>query len=486
VFTQIKITQILGAWVLGCIIFLLSLGGCGAVVRGIHGGATQFVHSPLFHQGRHGKLTQEERQWAEIAWKYFDNNYQDSTGLVNGSDTFAVASVWNIADTIAATIIAHEFELLDDYTFDLRISTLLSFLNTMPLSFGKLPNRHYHTQSWEMVNAGGQAQNTGWSAIDIGRLLIWLQILHSYAPQFGEYIDKAILRWHFCEVIDDCGRLYGSTDTGQWELFLYPEMPIGYRDYALMGYASWGFPITIEYDYDPNALVRLYDLDIPFSRHDPRRSGNYHPVVSMPYFLLGLEFNWDKPSDLWSSDKRHTDPHLSQVAQRLYQVQEQRYQRERIFTARSDYQRNSDPYFLYDTIYAAGFAWNTITPGGEFKPDLALVSLRAGFPMWALWKTRYTNQLMVLLKHLYDPERGWYEGRYEKTAAYERNLTATTNALVLQTLYYKTKGKLYQVPRPMTYAEIIRQDEFRRPPCYPPEREACPLPPHRQPWRPSS
>jgi hypothetical protein len=459
-----------------CVALMLGLSACGALVRGVHQGLTTVNDSQFFRQGRHGKLSEEERQWAQIAWHYFENNYQEGTGLVNGSDNFPVASVWNIADTIAATLIAHEFELIDDYLFDQRITSLLAFLNTMPLSFDKLPNRHYHTQNWQMTDAGGQPQNSGWSAVDIGRLLIWLQILHSYAPQFGEYIDKAILRWHFCEVIDECGRLYGSTDSGQWNLFLYPEMPIGYRDYALYGYAAWGFPVTTKHDYDRHNLVRMYDEEIPFSRQDPRRSGNYHPVVSLPHFLIGLEFNWDKHRDSWSGDRQHTDAPLSDLAGRLYRVQEKRYQRERIFTARNDYQRNTEPYFLYDTIFAAGFQWNTLTPGGDFHPDLALVSLRAAFPMWALWKTPYTNQLMVLLKQLYHPERGWYEGRYEKTSAPERNLTCTTNALVLQSLYYKTRGKLYQVPQPVTYASILLKDEFRRPPCYPPEREACPLP----------
>jgi hypothetical protein len=460
-------------------IFLLllpTLSGCGVLFRSVKTGASAFADSTLFHQGRHGPLSKEEEAWAKTAWKYFENNYQDATGLVNGSDNFPVASVWNIADTIAATIAAHHFKLIDDYRFDQRVSALLAFLNAMPLSSGKLPNRHYQTQKAELVDASGQIKDTGWSAVDIGRLLIWLQILHSYAPQFGEYIDKAILRWHFCEVIDDCGRLYGSNKINDKELFLYPEMPIGYRDYALLGYASWGFKVTDKRDYDPNFLARIYDLDIPYSSNDPRRTGSYHPVVSMPYILLGLEFNWDTVDDNRSSDKSHTDPLLSDIAKRIYQVQEARYQNERIFTARTDYQRNTDPYFVYDTIFAAGYAWNTVTPEGKFKPNLSLVSLRAGFGLWGLWKTAYTDQLMILLKQLYNPERGWLEGRYEKTAAYERNITASTNALILETLYYKTQGRLYQAPKPVTYASLLLQDEFRRPPCYPPEREACPLP----------
>lgn len=46
------------------------------------------------------------------------------------------------------------------------------------------------------------------------------------------------------------------------------------------------------------------------------------------------------------------------------------------------------------------------------------------------------------MKQLYDPERGWYEGRYELTGGTETILTARTNALVLESLAYQVEGKL--------------------------------------------
>ena len=33
-------------------------------------------------------LSQEEFEWAKVAWQYFENNYQDNTGLVNSVDGY--------------------------------------------------------------------------------------------------------------------------------------------------------------------------------------------------------------------------------------------------------------------------------------------------------------------------------------------------------------------------------------------------------------
>ena len=73
-----------------------------------------------------------------------------------------------------------------------------------------MPNKAYHAASGKMVGFDGREADIGWSAIDIGRLLLWLKIVAQRHPQFAEYADKVVLRWSFCDVIDDCGTLYGT------------------------------------------------------------------------------------------------------------------------------------------------------------------------------------------------------------------------------------------------------------------------------------
>jgi hypothetical protein len=475
------------------VLFLAALliQGCGLVVRSAQEAGTAVANSELFRRGRHGKLNEQELAWAKTAWKYFVNNYHSDTGLVNGTDQFPTTSVWNIADTIAATIAAHRLGLIDDYEFDHRITPLLEFLNNMQLSYGQLPNAFYAADSGKMVDSAGnsfgqgsdddkkdgdrseaQQDKAGWSAIDIGRLLIWLQNLRSYAPQYAEYIDKSVLRWSFCQVIDDCGGLHGiNRNSSKKPPSRYPEEPLGYQEYALMGYTAWGFSQPRNKSVQPAA--RIYGIDMPGSREDSRKTGSSNPLVSTPYLLQGLEFNWDRLDDQTSLDSHSSDAEAAELAKRIYAVQERRYQQERIFTARAECRHSKKPYILYDAIFADGYAWNTVTPEGEVHNDLSLVSTSAAFSMWTLWKTSYTDDLMRLISTLHDPERGWFEGRREKDGGYEQTISCATNAMVLEVLHYKAHGKLYKAPTPRSYTDIVLEDEFRRPPCSPPEREKC-------------
>ena len=125
-------------------------------------------------------------------------------GLTNSVDRYATTTMWHVADALAALVAAHELQLVDRHEFDTRVSKLLHFLNTMPLFGGRLPNTVYNASTGAMVNYGNQPEEVGWSAIDLGRLLIWLRLIAEQYPEFSEYIDKAVLRWNFCEVLDRC------------------------------------------------------------------------------------------------------------------------------------------------------------------------------------------------------------------------------------------------------------------------------------------
>jgi hypothetical protein len=44
---------------------------------------------------------------------------------------------------------------------------------------------------------------------------------------------------------------------------------------------------------------------------------------------------------------------------------------------------------------------------------------------------------MAVTKHLNDPQKGWYEGRQEATGDTNAALTLSTNATVLEALFFK-------------------------------------------------
>jgi hypothetical protein len=460
-------------FMVGLLAAAVLLSGCGVVVRGVVRGGNEVKNSALFHQGRHGELTERERKWAEVAWSYFENNYNEQTGLVNSVDRYPYVTMWDVADYLAALFSARELEIIKRCTFDARLSRLISFLNRMDLFFGKLPNKAYNTRTGKMVDYANQPQEIGWSAVDIGRLLVWLNIIKARYPSFAEYIDKAVLRWSFCEVVDDCGTLFGGAKVHD-RIKLYQEGRLGHEEYAAKGFKAWGFDTSRASRIEPSRKIRLYGIEIPCDARDPRQTGAFSSLVSLGFLLDGIEFNWDRVDDRMSLDTVHTDRSMARIAEAVYRVQEARYYQEHILTARTDHPLPEAPFFVYDSIFAAGYPWNVITDSGQHAKDSSIVATKAAFGMWALWNTRYTERLMDAVGCLFDPERGWFEGRWEKTGGYVRTVSCATNAVVLESLLYKKNDKLFRPGKEKGVWEKVTADPFTPGgKCFPRERQDC-------------
>jgi hypothetical protein len=460
------------------LVILCLCSSCGVVVRGIDSGYTEFSQSQLFHKGRSGPLTEQEQRLARIAWIYFENNYKPETGLVHSINGYPSITMWEIGDYLAALTAARELEIIEPCDFDKRLASLLGFLNSMDLAFGKLPNKVYSTKTGKMTNYANKPGMVGWSAIDIGRLLIWLQIVKNRYPVYSEYIDKAVLRWNVCDIIDDEGNLIGAYNNNN-KMKLYQEGRLGYEEYAAKGFQLWGFDTTEASAVTPYKEFTIHDIAIPYDSRNVNQGGDKNPVLSLGYFLHGLEFNWDVVGDRNSSDTSHSDATIADFADRIYRVQEARWNKERIFTARTDHQVAGSPYFVNDSIFAAGYPWNVINSEGKYYKNLATVSTRAAFPMWSLWKTTYTDCLFEAIKCLHSERKGWYEGRLENSGKYLELLTLSTNATVLESFLYKTRGKLLDMVSPhcrqdTTYYWEQNKNEFTlQGRCFPGERARC-------------
>jgi hypothetical protein len=444
------------------VVVALLVVSCGVIYRQIHDGVVAINQSQLLRQGRYGPLTEEELGWAKTAWQYIQNNTQLPTGLVNSLDNYPTTNMAGIADYLIALTAAKNFALIDNKRYDERLSLVLTFLNQMALSLVQVPNKVYSTQSGQMVNYANQPQDIGWSSLDIGRLLIALAIVKYHSPEFSEYIDKAVLRWNFCELVGRDGELYGST-VDQGKILRYKEGRLGMEEYTAYGYLDWQIVPQKAMQLAPYQMVTIEGVDILFDERDPRQFNVLRPVYTTPYLWMGLEFNWDQVGDRQSSDAVHTNPALAAMAEAVYRVQEKRWDHERIYTARGEHVVSGEPYFVYDTIYGLGTPWITLAEDGTSHDELALVSTRVAFQMWVLWKTDYTRRLMTLVKALYDPQRGWYEGRYERSGAYEKNISLKTNAGVLEALLYKQQGKLYHPQRDTAYRDVKFNARFDHP-----------------------
>lgn len=417
--------------------------------------------SELRHPGRRGPLTTSEMNMARIAWRYFENNYQENTGLVNAVQDYPSVTLWDTASYMSGMLAALEFGIIGRGTFDRRFSKLLGTLNTLPLFRDEVPNKVYNTQTAELVDYQNQPGEVGFSALDLGRLLIWLRIYKERFPAYAAAIDRSVLRWRFCNMIDQRGMMFGAfVDPASNETRYVQEGRLGYEEYAAKGFELWGFDTTLAAMAEPFELVPMHGVDIPYDRRDPRLLDAHNYVVTESYVLDGIEFNWDLALDNDSPDDVHTHGWMADFAQRIYRVQENRYRETGIITARTEHQLDEAPFFVYDTIYSNGRRWNTLTDQGEYAPRFAAVAAKGALGLWVLWDTPYTDLLFNHIANLNRPDRGYYEGSYEDGRGPVATFTANNNGIMLATLLYKTSGKLVRLKGEESFWDLELRDPF--------------------------
>jgi hypothetical protein len=418
-------------------------------------------------------LTAEEQKLATIAWKYFENNTQPETGLVNAVDKYPSTTMWDAASYLGGLVSAVELGIISKNEFDRRMTSLLKTLNSLEFFRDELPNKVYNTKTGQKVDYTNKPGEIGYSALDLGRFLIWLKIIKERYPSHSNGIDNFVMRWKFCNVVDSCGTLYGAVLLKGQPQYLQ-EGRLGYEEYSAKGFQLWGFRTDLASRPEPYSVVPILGVDVPYDTRDPREFGAHNYVVSESYILDGIEFDWDLTSDRDADPHPHSDGLTAEFARRIYQVQKNRYNASGKLTARSEHQLATAPYFVYDTIYSDGYPWNTITDEGKFAPTHAAVSLKAAIGMWVLWKDDYTDVLFEAISNLYDPDRGFYEGLYENGNGFINTFTANTNGIILEELLFKAQGKLLRFGNRPNVWDAAMRDEFQgRAQCMPQHRAAC-------------
>ncbi|MBY5944035.1 DUF3131 domain-containing protein [Photobacterium rosenbergii] len=380
-------------------------------------------------------LTEEEYEWANTAWVYFENNYQENTGLVNSVDGYPSTTMWDTASYLMGLLAAEKLNIISKNKFELRMEKALNTLARLPLIDGKLPNKAYNTQTVEMVDYQNRPveNGIGWSAIDIGRILVPLNILVWQYPHFNTQVNAVLNHWDVGVMIKD-GYLYGSRpqqDDGT-VMELVQEGRIGYEEYASKAMSLMGRDVFNAMKYIDYLELRNIDgVDIPTDLRDPAKYHAHNYVVSESYILDSLEFGADSVSKIF--------------AHRVYKAQENRFERTGILTAVSEDNVDEAPYFVYNTVFSDGKEWNAITDQGEDASHLKTLSTKAAFGWYALYDTPYTDLLIEDAKDLFSEEKGWYSGRYEIDGRVNKAITANTNGIVLESLAYIENGALLSV-----------------------------------------
>ncbi|WP_241735276.1 DUF3131 domain-containing protein [Cyanobacterium stanieri] len=395
-------------------------------------------------------LTEEENQWARVAWSYFVNNYQWETGFVNSANDFTSTTAWDMGNYLTALNAARWLNIIDQGDFDARLNRFLESLVSIKLFEDSLPHKVYSTVSREFVDYGNNPviNGIGWSALDIGRLLVSLHSLRTCHPQYGDWIQSIVGGWDLDRIVQN-GQLYGATVSRNGQTRLVQEGRLGYEQYAARGFQLWGYEAPLALSFEPFNLVEIYGVEIPADSRDFQSTNGNNYVVSESYILDGVEFGF-------------LGTQMQQYARNILEVQERRYLAMGQLTAvtednilREDKDPNV-PSFLYNSIYANGNAWTTITEDNMQYPQWSTISTKAALGLHYLFpQSEYGNRLRAFASGMISPNGGgFYAGEFEEDGSKNIILTANTNGLILEMLYYKARGDRPLIRNPVVSSSV--------------------------------
>jgi hypothetical protein len=394
------------------------------------------------YPGRHGPLTPREREIAQIAWRYFVNNTQASTGLVNAVNDYPSTTLWDAGSSIAAVISAQGLGLIPAAEAEARLGRMVDALGRLELFRDLCPNKVYNSATGAKVDYANRPGEIGCSALDVGRLLLWMRVIQQRHPALAPRVEKTVAHLNVGSMVRD-GELVGTAVEKDGTTVFLQEGRLGYEEYGAKGFQLWGYDTRKASRPQPYATLSIHGVRVPYDSRDPRVLGAHNYVVTESYALDAIEYGWDEVDDTRSGPFEHSSGWTAAAAQRIYLAQQRRFERTGILTARTEHQLAGEPYFVYDTIFSDGQPWATITDTGKSVPQFAAVALKGAFSLWVLWNTPYTDRLFAAVSRAYDPKRGFYEGVLEAGGNIEA-FTANNNGIILENLLYKVQGKIYR------------------------------------------
>jgi len=196
-------------------------------------------------------LSAEEKQWADTAWAYFKNNVNGKTGLVGSVQGFNGTTLWDTASYMLGLVSAHRLGLISDSHFERRTARVLESLAALPLFDGKLPNKSYDVATLKMTDYANKPteRGIGWSAIDIARVMVPVNILLWNYPSQADAARALVEKWDLAAMVRD-GKMYGALVSDNGETKLVQEGRIGYEEYAARTLLLMGYDVGQALAYD--------------------------------------------------------------------------------------------------------------------------------------------------------------------------------------------------------------------------------------------
>ena len=371
---------------------------------------------------------------ARSAWAYVNRNYHGSTGFVNATDQYHFVTMWDVGGILGAFLAARELGLITADDYRARVTRVLRTLEVAPLHDGAAFNRLYSATTGRMVGrnhlpATGRAH--GWSATDLGRLLLWLKIVATHDPEHEPAARRIVARLNLERIVRD-GYLRGEEITVRGRRRLFQEGRIGYEQYAAAGFALWGIRAEAALDLHANSAPRTV---LGQTLLADRRGDDL--LTSEPIVMLGLELGW--PSAEWD-----------RFARSVLAVQEERHRRTGLVTIASEDAVPRPPaYFYYYLLIHNDDEFVVVTPTHEVVPwNLRWVSAKAAFAWHALLPSAYTWLALQTVKAAETSNAGWSAGVYESSKARVQAHNLNTAAVILESAAYFMRG----CPLIITYA----------------------------------
>ena len=359
----------------------------------------------------------EDRQMvlegAKSAWAFIDRSYQHETGFVKPLDAYPYATLWDVGSMLGALYSAHGLGLLPDAEYERRADRILTTLGQLPLTRHGVFNKAYDTRTGTMARVGhGASDDAGWSALDLGRLLVWLKIVGT-TPALAQKAAAVVSRNDFSVALHD-GYLRGEGRDAQGREERYQEGELGYEQYAARGFALWG--------YRAEKALRLRENALPIAVMDQPLVADYRRwdrLTNEPFLLWGLELGWDPPTEL--------------LARRMLRAQQARYEKTGVITITGEDAMSEPPhYFYYYCIFASGMDFAVDVQDRKAVVDgPRWTSAKSTFGFHALMPTAYTSAAMRALA----PARArdeWASGVYEGSGTSTGNASVNTAAVILE------------------------------------------------------
>ena len=361
---------------------------------------------------------------ARAAWSYVTRE-MTSAGFVGATKNYQFLTVWDMGSALAAAYSARELGYITLVEYRRVVDRTLSSIEKIPLYENAAFNRMYSAQNGAMVDskAAVSEKGMGWSALDHGRLFVWLKLIAKSDASFAQRAQAIVSRLDMSRLVKN-GYMQGeevNARTGVQRA--YQEGRVGYEQYAAEGFALWGAPVDSALDFGVNGRPVVVNGQTIVT---DARGGDV--MTSEPFVMMGLELGL----------KNETWRNLSLA---VLAAQEARFKQTGIVTMVSEDAIPVPPaYFYYYLLYHEGKPFVVTTVSGVASDSFPRwVSAKAAFGYHALSPTDYTWRALQTVKWGGSPQ-GWTAGVYEGTKNSTKTFNLNTAALVLESAAYAKRG----------------------------------------------